>query len=308
MALNPIRRVAIAGAQDPLCRRVAELLLRLDDVHVSASSRRPTEELVDLAARGARIFAADPDDSGSLKAAFAEATGVLLLATAADGVWARRRRLEAAVNAVVSAGVEHVVFAAVADAFASSPMTVARDCTVVAQMCEAARLPLTVLRVGWPMEWLFPRIALALRCGEWLTSAPYTRLPLIARDDVARAAASVLAAGRVTEGNLELTGPRGLTTQDIVDTVNVVFGASIEVYRVSEAALADHLEASYLTQPQVRQAKAMDAACRYGLARAPTDVVNTITGRTACAIEGVLLHHRLDILLSTKATQPYSVT
>lgn len=307
MTLNTGRRVAVAGAHDPLCRRVAELLLRRDNVHVSASSRRPTE-LVDLAARGARIFAADPDDSGSLEVAFSDATCLLLLSTAADGVWARRRQLETALNAAVRAGVGHVVFAALADAFETSPMTVGRDCTVVARMCEAARLPLTIFRVGWPVEWLFPRIALALQCGEWLTSAPDTRLPLVAREDVARTAASALLANAVTERHLEITGPRTLTPQDIVNTVNLVFGASIEVYKVSEAALTDHLETSYLTTPQVRQAKAMDTAARYEFASEPTDAINLITGRAACGIEEVLLHHRLDILLSTKATHPYAVT
>ena len=202
MALSSGHRIAVAGAHDPLCRRVAELLLRRDEVHVSASCRRPTE-LMELAAPGARIFAAGPDNSGSLEAAFAEATGLLLQSTAADGVWARRRQLEAALTAAVNAGVGNVVFAAVADAFNTFPITVARDCTVVAQVCEVARLALTVLRVGWPVESLFPRIALALQCGEWLTSAPDSRLSLVAREDVARTATSALVANTVTEGNLE---------------------------------------------------------------------------------------------------------
>lgn len=307
MLLNPGRRVAVAEAHDPLCRRVAELLLRHDNVLVTTSSRWPTE-LVGLAARGARIFATDPDDRGSLEAAFSQANSLLLLSTAANGVWARRRQLEITLDAAARAGVGRVVYAAVADAFDTSPMTVARDCAVVEQVCEAAYLPLTILRVGWPVEWLFPQIALALRCGKWHCSASDTRLPFVAFEDVARTAASVLLADTVTEGNLAITGPRALTLQDVVITVNLVFGSDIEVYQVSEAALADHLEASYLTPLQVRQAKVMDVACRYGLASEPTDAIKSITGHAACGIEEVLLHHRLDILLSTKAMHPYSIT
>lgn len=122
----------VAGAHDPLGRRVVELLLRRDEAEVIATSRQPVH-LVDLAARGARIRGADPDDAASLDAAFTGAHRLLLLPGAADGSWSRRRQLQAMIDAAARVGVRTVVYAAQIEVFDPSLMTVARECETVAQ-------------------------------------------------------------------------------------------------------------------------------------------------------------------------------
>ena len=102
----------VAGAHDPLGRRVVELLLRRDEAEVIATSRQPVH-LVDLAARGARIRGADPDDAASLDAAFTGAHRLLLLPGAADGSWSRRRQLQAMIDAAARARMGEVVRKAV---------------------------------------------------------------------------------------------------------------------------------------------------------------------------------------------------
>ena len=129
----------VAGAHDPLGRRVVELLLRRDEAEVIATSRQPVH-LVDLAARGARIRGADPDDAASLDAAFTGAHRLLLLPGAADGSWSRRRQLQAMIDAAARVGVRTVVYAAQIEVFDPSLMTVARECETVAQACEARNL------------------------------------------------------------------------------------------------------------------------------------------------------------------------
>jgi len=288
----------VAGAHDPLGRRVVELLLRRDEAEVIATSRQPVH-LVDLAARGARIRGADPDDAASLDAAFTGAHRLLLLPGAADGSWSRRRQLQAMIDAAARVGVRTVVYAAQIEVFDPSLMTVARECETVAQACEARNLALSVLRVSWPMERLFPRIILALRCGKWFSSAPQGRLPYVAGEDVARTAAAVLRADPVPPGELAITGPQALTAEALVNSINIIFGASIDLVPVSEEALALHLQVSGFPKSTVREALIIEEVSKRGLAPFSDGVIEQMTGQPPRSIEAVLVEHRLDLLLPT---------
>ncbi|MEW3673764.1 hypothetical protein QOZ77_31635, partial [Pseudomonas aeruginosa] len=104
------------------------------------------------------------------------------------------------------------------------------------------------------MERLFPRIILALRCGKWFSSAPQGRLPYVAGEDVARTAAAVLRADPVPPGELAITGPQALTAEALVNSINIIFGASIDLVPVSEEALALHLQVSGFPKSTVREA------------------------------------------------------
>ncbi|VFR54305.1 NADPH:quinone oxidoreductase 2  len=275
-----------------------ELLLRHDHVEVIATGRQPAQ-LVDLAARGARIRDADPDDAASLDAAFTGAHRLLLLPGAADGLWSRRRQLPAMVDAAARVGVRTVVYTAQVDAFDPSLMAVERECEVVAKACAAHDLALTILHVGWPVERLFARIAMALRRGKWWTSAPQGQLPYVASEDVARTVAAVLRADSRLPDQLAITGPRTVTAEALVHSINTIFGASVDAVPVSSDTLAEHLQASGFSKAALREAMVMDAVSQRGPAQLPSEAVEQMTGQPPRSVEAVLAEHRLDLLLSS---------
>ncbi|MGA4814819.1 hypothetical protein ACPA9J_03400 [Pseudomonas aeruginosa] len=61
---------------------------------------------------------------------------------------------------------------------------------------------------------------------------------------MARTAAAVLRADPVPPGELAITGPQALTAEALVNSINIIFGASIDLVPVSEEALALHLQVS----------------------------------------------------------------
>lgn len=149
------------------------------------------------------------------------------------------------------------------------------------------------------MERLFPRIILALRCGKWFCSAPQGRLPYVAGEDVARTAAAVLRADPVPPGELAITGQQALTAEALVNSINIIFGASIDLVPVSEEALALHLQVSGFPKSTVREALIIEEVSKRGLAPFSDGVIEQMTGQPPRSIEAVLVEHRLDLLLST---------
>ncbi|RCH30757.1 hypothetical protein CSC43_0037 [Pseudomonas aeruginosa] len=51
----------------------------------------------------------------------------------------------------------------------------------------------------------------------------------MAGEDVARTAAAVLRADPVPPGELAITGPQALTAEALVNSINIIFGASIDL-------------------------------------------------------------------------------
>ena len=130
-------------------------------------------------------------------------------------------------------------------------------------------------------------------------SYPRTRLPYVAGEDVARTAAAVLRADPVPPGELAITGPQALTAEALVNSINIIFGASIDLVPVSEEALALHLQVSGFPKSTVREALIIEEVSKRGLAPFSDGVIEQMTGQPPRSIEAVLVEHRLDLLLST---------
>lgn len=171
----------------------------------------------------------------------------------------------------------------------------------MARVCEARSIPLSILRVGWHIERLFPRITLALRCGKWLSSAPQGHLPYIASEDVARTVAAVLSWEGPNVDQLDITGPMASTPEALVRSINAIFGSAVELVSVTDDALAVHLQESGFTTPAVREVLVMEEMAKREPSLLPGNAVQQITGRLPRGIEAVLAENRLDLLLSSRA-------
>lgn len=84
-----------------------------------------------------------------------------------------------------------------------------------------------------------------------------------------------------------------------MNSINIIFGASIDLVPVSEEALALHLQVSGFPKSTVREALIIEEVSKRGLAPFSDGVIEQMTGQPPRSIEAVLVEHRLDLLLST---------
>ena len=149
----------------------------------------------------------------SLLNAFSGVDRLLLISTdALDRPGRRLAQHRAAVAAAVKAGVKHVVYTSMPNPEPGSRVIFAPDHYGTEQALKESGLSWTILRNAWYAENLAFTLPAALATGKWITSAGEGRIPHIARDDCAEAAAAALASPSTDNARYDITGPEALTT------------------------------------------------------------------------------------------------
>lgn len=194
MSLAP--KLLITGASGQLSRRVIHHLLNTLQVpphRLIATTRRP-ETVHDLVSLGVEVRAADfASDVNSLAEAFRGASRILLISSEVGAPGTRQEQHRRAIAAAEGAGATHVVYTSMPEPEASI-VSFAADHMGSEVALAASTLPgWTVLRNHWYFENWFHSIPQALRSGVWFSAAHEGKLANIARDDIARAAATILA-------------------------------------------------------------------------------------------------------------------
>lgn len=240
---TPAPTLLVTGASGHLGR--ATLLHLLDTLQVPAgriiaTSRKP-DGLTEFAARGVAVRAADFDQPDTLTDAFAGADRLLLVST--DALLEPGKRLAQhrnAVQAAVAAGVKHVVYTSLPSP-ETSRISFAPDHLGTEQALAASPLGWTVLRNAWYFENLAYAVPGALAGGQWFSAAGEGRIAYIARDDLARAAATALAAGDAANRTLTLTGAQAYTAREVAARVAAVVGKPLDVVDVDAEQLKEGL-------------------------------------------------------------------
>lgn len=198
--------------------------------------RVPTDEVVvavrdpgkaqRFAERGVIVRHADYADPGSLPAAFAGAAQVLLVSASdpgADAVSLHRN----AIDAAVTAGVGRILYTSHQGASLDSPFGPARDHAATEQLLADSGLAWTSLRNGFyahSLNWLM---------GSWRETGAVTvpadgPVSWTAREDLAEAAAAVLASNGAYDGLVTLTADAAPTFEDISVIATGLTGRKIE--------------------------------------------------------------------------------
>lgn len=242
----------ITGASGHLGQRVIHHLLETLKVapqRIIATTRKP-EALKDLAAKGVTVRAADFDDAASLRSAFAGANRLLLISTdAMDRPGRRLAQHQAAIAAAEQAGVAHVVYTSV-PLPENSPLLIAPDHAGSEQALANSALPgWTVLRNHWYFENLFMSLPSALASGQWYSAAEQGRVAYIARDDLARAAATALASDTTGRTTYTLSGAEAFTTEQIALQVSQATRKPLQVVHVPLAGLIQGMVGAGLPEP-----------------------------------------------------------
>jgi NAD(P)H dehydrogenase (quinone) len=287
----------VTGAAGHLGRRVIAHLL--ESRHVSpgrivAATRNP-EKLADLAARGIEIRRLDFDDPGTLGPALAGVDRMLLISTdALDRPGRRLKQHQAAVEAARRAGVKHVVYTSMPNP-ESSVVLFAPDHLGTEQALAASGLGWTILRNNWYMENLFMALPAALASGQWHTAAADGRVGYVAREDCARVAAAVLAAGAAEDAageRYDVTGPESFTVEQVAAAVREITGRPLAVVPVSDEQLQQGLLAAGVPEFLAPLLVSFDANIRAGKLAVVSATVTGLTGKPPQTLRAFLEEHK----------------
>lgn len=274
----------VTGAGGQLGQRVLAHLL--DTLHIPAdrivATTRKPEALSAWAARGVEVRAADFEDPASLAAAFRGGERLLLISTdALDRPGRRLAQHRAAIHAAEAAGIRHVVYTSMPKP-EDSPLLLAPDHLGSEQALADSGLPgWTVLRNHWYFENLFMNVPQALASGQWYSAAGDGGIAHIARDDLARAAATALAGDGGDTGKrttLTLSGAQARTTADIAAAVARATGKPLQVVPVPVEALVQGMIGAGLPEPLARLFASFDTNTAAGRIAEVTGDYKALTG------------------------------
>lgn len=275
-------KIIVTGAAGHLGQRIVHHLVetyKVAPARIVAASRSP-QKLSTLAEKGIETRKADFDDATSLKEAFAGGGRILVISTDAVGEPGKRlAQHKAAIDAAKAAGAGQILYTSMPEPEPGSPILFAPDHFGSEEAVKASGIAHVIFRNSWYFENLFASLPQAIAGGQWFTSAGEGRTAYVARDDIAQAVASVLAAPIGDSVTYTLTGDEALTNGEIAALVSQIAGKEIAVVRVSDAELAAGLEKAGFPAPVAALLASFDANTRSGRIARVTDDLRRLTGR-----------------------------
>jgi NAD(P)H dehydrogenase (quinone) len=294
----------VTGAAGPLGRRVLELLVEARASQLIAVTRRP-EALAALKARGVVVRRADFDDPASLEAAFAGADRVLLTPAGRGEqpgqLFARHRR---ALEAARAAGADHIVYTSVAGA-TRAPDGIANEHLATELWIGDTFKDWSVLRVNLRIDDMLADLREAVSSGQLVSACGAGACAYVTREDVACAAASVLAGPRIAAMSLagaellrrgghggvaiDITGPHAITHAELAQMVSDESGHAVSYVPVYPAEVRSH---PGLAHPRVKARLSLEAAIAAGQFDRVSPAVGELIGRPATTVREFLWWNR----------------
>ncbi len=274
--------ILVTGASGQFGQRVLNHLLTTLGVsadRIVAGSRSP-DKLQALAGKGVDTRALDFEQPETFGAAFEGVERALLISTdAVDRPGRRLTQHRNAVQGMEAAGVRHVIYTSAANP-EDSPLLIAPDHAGTERALAESRLPgWTILRNHWYYENLFLFLPPAIATGKWFAADGGQGSADIARDDLALAAATVLAGTESDKRTYTLSGPQALTKVEIAATVSGAIGKPITVVQIPLEDLVQGMVAAGLPEPVARVMASFDTNTAEGRVATVTDDFRRLTGR-----------------------------
>ena len=280
-------RTLVTGAGGHLGSAVVETLLRhVPPDRVVAGTRVPNAA-GGLRAQGVDVRHCDFDDAESLEAAFRGIERLLIVSTDGDNE-SRLRRHRSAVDAAAQAGVHFIAYTSLVKAD-SSPMALADVHRSTETRIRETGIPYSFLRNNWYIENERASLQAALAGQPILTAAGAGRIGWVSRDDLAEAAAAVLAGSGHQNSVYELSGPPR-TYASFAQAAGNFIGRDIPVVSLGDVeygqmiagfGLPIHVVELLVDAQRAMRQGAMDIESRdleYLLGRPPTPIRKTIEG------------------------------
>lgn len=280
--------LAVTGASGRLARGALSFLLdRVPPGDVVAVTRDP-DALADLAARGVRVRFGDLDRPAALVDAFCGVSRLLLVST--NDLARRAEQHAAALDAAITAGVDHVVYTSLGNPVVDNPTGIVTDAHRASEeTLRRSGLAWTILRNAIYADPMVTRWSHAAVTGRLESSAGRGRAAFVARDDCAAVAATVLAGDGHDEAVYDVTGPELVGIDDVAAVVAETSGRPIELVDLDDEAMVRTFVARGLTEPMARIHVSFDAGVREGFFDQCTSMVRDLTGRSPRSVRDLLV-------------------
>jgi NAD(P)H dehydrogenase (quinone) len=274
--------ILVTGASGQFGQRVLHHLTETLGVpadRIVAGSRSP-QKLKAFADKGVDTRALDFDKPETFAATFDGIERALLISTdAVDRPGRRLAQHRRAIEGLEAAGVQHVIYTS-APKPEGAPVLIAPDHAGTEQALADSTLPgWTVLRHHWYFENMFLFLPPAIASGQWFAADGGQGSADIARDDLALAAATVLAGEESGKHTYTLSGPEALTKAGIAVTVSAAIGKPITVVQIPLEDLVQGMVGAGMPEPVARVMASFDTNTAEGRVAEVTDDFRRITGR-----------------------------
>jgi NAD(P)H dehydrogenase (quinone) len=279
--------ILISGASGQLGRAVINHLLTTYKVPANKliALSRESGKLADLAAKGVTVRKADFGADAGLAEAFKGATRALIISTSSMEPGVRQKEHAAAVHAAETAGVDHLVYTSMPKPETSTILFAPDHLNTEKAIAASSIKNWTILRNNWYFENLFFTLPQSIKSGSLYTAAGQGKIPHIARDDLARAAAAVLASDSTGKKTYTLTGAKEYTTDETVKLVAAATGKSINVVHVPVEGLVQGMIGAGLPEGVAQMFASFDDNTAKGGLSGVTGDYKALTGVDPQAIE-----------------------
>ncbi|HEU4627655.1 MAG TPA: SDR family oxidoreductase [Steroidobacteraceae bacterium] len=296
--------IIVTGASGAFGRAAASRLReRVPRGQLILASRTP-QKLADFAARGAQVRFADFDDPGSLRAAFAGGTKMLLISTARVGT--RVSQHKNAIDAAAAAGVRHVAYTSVLSAARpDNPALVKLDHRATEEYLERSGMSWTFLRDSQYAEAIaLAMVPPALMAGRKPDNCGEGRVAFVSRDDCVACASEVLLQPGHENRAYDLTGPELLTIGQALQMAAEIAGKPIVLEPVDDEGMFAYFDSLGVPRHASDIVPAgpipwssddmvtFGRAIREGFFAIQSDHVERITGKKPTPLREILLRHR----------------
>jgi len=280
--------VLITGATGQLGSLVVKHVLdRIPASDIAVSVRKP-EKAADLSAKGIDVRAGDFNDLALMTNAF-KGIETALIISAEDDNATRIKQHRTAVDAAKAAGVKHIVYTGIVDPKADADFTYSAIHLDTENYIRESGLAFTILRNSFYADLLLAGVPHALETGDFGAPAGDAKITYIPRNDLAEAAAVVLAkpADHVNK-TYDLTGTKGVTHDEIAGYIADATGKPIKFVDLPAEVHTGILGSLGLPRHLVEALAGLYVGAKKGDYETVSDDFETLVGRKPQSVENFL--------------------
>jgi NAD(P)H dehydrogenase (quinone) len=272
--------IGITGAGGQLgTALVRHTLSRTQASSVVAITRNPAK-LDNFAQRGVQVRAGDFSQPHGLPAAFDGIERLMIIPTAELQPGVRTQQHTAAIQAAVAAGVKHISYISTVSPRPDPTNVLFESHFATEQALINSGTAWTILRMSVYMDTLLDGAKRALASGSY-SAVPGAPAAYITRDDLAAAAAGILATPGHDGITYHATGPVSVSQPEIASALSKLSGKTIPFAEMTEAQQRAGLEAAGLPAFIVNTIVGFQAALRAGAFDLVSGDVERLSGKRA---------------------------
>ncbi|KIL49410.1 SDR family oxidoreductase [Jeotgalibacillus soli] len=233
--------IVVTGATGGLGNAVIQHLLKKVPASEIIASVRNVDKASDLANQGVEVRYGDYHDFESMKKSFEGAEKVLFISSPDADDTDRIGQHATVAKAARDAGVKHIAYTGFAFGEESNlPLALVHMATEYA--IRSTNIPYTFLRNSLYTDvFVNPGLAGAVQSGELVTNAGIGTINAVLRDDLAKAAATVLAEEGHENKSYNLVNPQPWSFDDLAHALTEVSGKEVKHRSVSFEEAKDYL-------------------------------------------------------------------